>query len=101
MCIRDRGIEAGLVDVATVKPLDISPLSESESQPDMIVTIEDNSVAGGFGAQLASKLAGSNIRVMELGWPDAFIPQGTCSQLSERYGLTPVSYTHLDVYKRQ
>lgn len=42
----------------------------------MIVTIEDNSVAGGFGAQLASKLAGSNIRVMELGWPDDFIPQG-------------------------
>lgn len=89
--LADKGIEAGLVDVATVKPLDISPLSESESQPDMIVTIEDNSVAGGFGAQLASKLAGSNIRVMELGWPDDFIPQGTCSQLSERYGLTPES----------
>lgn len=89
--LSSRGIEAGLVDVAKVKPIDLSPLSDLADRPDLIVTIEDNSVSGGFGSCLASELALTDIKVMNFGWPDAFIPQGTCSQLSERYGLTPES----------
>ncbi len=79
------------MDVVKVKPIDLSPLSDLADRPDLIVTIEDNSVSGGFGSCLASELALTDIKVMNFGWPDAFIPQGTCSQLSERYGLTPES----------
>lgn len=84
-----RGIEAGLVDITTVKPMDLSPLSGLDRDPDMIVTIEDNSLAGGFGAQLASELSGSGTKIINFGWPDDFIPQGTFDQLAQKYGLAP------------
>jgi len=83
--LKDKGINAGLVEVSTVKPLDLSPLDFS----DFIVTIEDHSIIGGLGQQLASKLANDGKTILNIGWPDEFIQQGSFDQLAEKYGLTP------------
>lgn len=87
--LKDKGINAGLVEVSTVKPLDLSPLDDS----DFIVTIEDHSIIGGLGQQLASKLANDGKTIMNIGWPDEFVQQGTFDQLADKYGLTPEKIT--------
>ena len=83
-----RGIDAGLVDVTKVKPLDLSVLDEN-NMPETIITIEDNTVIGGFGHQLAAELSDKPVKVINFAWPDEFIPQGSVDQLLDRYGLTP------------
>lgn len=77
-----RGIDAGLVDVTTVKPLDLTPLADA---PKHIVTIEDGVLTGGFGERFAS--AAKEFDVISFGWPDRFIEHGSCGQLYEKYGL--------------
>ncbi len=87
--LNSKGISAGLVEVASVKPLDLEPFYQLSHKPETIVTIEDNSLAGGFGTKLSSQLAGTATEVLKFGWPDEFVPQGTFEQLTDRFGLTP------------
>ncbi len=91
--LKEKGIDAGLVDVSSVKPLDLNPLEDCSLSPELIVTIEDNSLSGGFGMQMNAKLMNSKIKTLNFGWPDAFVPQGTFNELADKYGLTPEKIT--------
>ena len=103
--LRDRGYDAGLVDVTTVKPLDLSLLSKDCH---LLVTLEDNVLEGGFGQQAAAVLASASAndekkrffsrreegtKVLRFGWPDSFIEHGSVAELREKYGLTPEKIT--------
>ena len=88
--LENHGIKAGLVEVSQIKPLDISPIKECSCNTRLIATIEDNSLSGGFGQQMASKISGLPYNIMNFGWPDEFIPQGTVDELADKYGLTPI-----------
>ncbi len=88
--LENHGIKAGLVEVSQIKPLDISPIKECNCNTRLIATIEDNSLSGGFGQQMASKISGLPYNIMNFGWPDEFIPQGTVDELADKYGLTPI-----------
>lgn len=86
-----QGIQAGLVNARFVKPLDEEMLGRLAREVGMIVTVEDNMLAGGFGSAVLEylsdqKLAG--VRVLRLGFPDKFVEHGTRKQLLEKYGLT-------------
>ena len=87
--LKERGISSGLVDVATVKPMDL----ELYENTDLIVSIEDHSIIGGFGQQLTASLNEKNVDILTIGWPDEFVPQGTFDQLADRYGLTAEKIT--------
>lgn len=87
-----KGIKAGLVDVETVKPLDISAFC-SDNPPELIVTIEDNLVSGGFGQHLCGALSETGVKIINFGWPDNFIEHGSCSELTDKYGLTAEKIT--------
>ncbi len=84
--LASKGIEAGLVNVTTVKPLDLSPM---DKLPKTIVTIEDNTIVGGFGQQMAAQFSKTDTKVLNFAWPDEFVPQGSVGELMDRYGLTP------------
>ena len=84
--LKERGIDAGLVNVGITKPLDISAYTGAK----FVVTIEDNTVAGGFGQSMAAALAEQDAEVLIFGWPDRFIEQGSFEQLADKYGLTAV-----------
>lgn len=86
--LAEKGIEAGLVNVTKVKPLDTSLLDDN-NLPEYIVTIEDNTIIGGFGHQMAAYLSDKPTKVINIAWPDEFIPQGSVDQLMDRYGLSP------------
>ena len=94
---KEYGINAGLVDVAVVKDGSEKPsletylIDKDGDLPNLIVTLEDNVVTGGFGAYLTGLLTEecimSNKYIMILGWPDKFIQHGDTADLFEIYGL--------------
>ena len=88
--LKERGIYASLVPVSQIKPLDQPELMERIGQVKHIVTLEDNTLLGGFGQMLCSVVAErgiQDIRITTIGWPDKFIEHGSVDQLFEKYGL--------------
>ena len=88
--LKDRGIDAGLVDVEIVKPLDLDAF---EKNCRLLVTIEDNDICSGFGMHLAAELKNEEIKILNFGWPDKFIEQGSFEELAGQYGLMPEQIT--------
>ncbi|MGC8832598.1 MAG: transketolase C-terminal domain-containing protein, partial [Armatimonadota bacterium] len=86
-----RGIQCTVVNVRTVKPLDAQLICELADTVPLLVTVEENSLAGGFGSGVLEALnsAGKEgVRVVRLGIPDAFIEHGNRQMLLARLGLT-------------
>ena len=84
--LKEKGINAGLVDVEIAKPLDLIAVDRNCR---LLVTLEDNDVSGGFGMHLTSALKNDDINILNFGWPDKFIEQGSYDELAEKYGLMP------------
>lgn len=83
--LEKRGIEAGVVEAAVIKPLELSAFQDGK----LCVTIEDNLLAGGFGEKFR-RISGAK-EVLSFGWPDQFIEHGDCGSLYRKYGLDPES----------
>ncbi len=88
-----RGVEARVLDVHTLKPMDEGAVLKAASETSGIVTVEEHSVIGGLGGAIAEVLAERMpTRVIRIGVRDAF---GRTSRdyrrLLEIYGLTPES----------
>ncbi|MGI6735845.1 MAG: 1-deoxy-D-xylulose-5-phosphate synthase [Anaerovoracaceae bacterium] len=88
--LRGSGIEAGVVNARFAKPVDRAGLIGSARRTKLIVTLEDNVLNGGFGDNAAREIDFSNdlAEVIRLGWPDVFLPQGSCEEIRRHYGLT-------------
>ena len=84
-----RGVSCGVVDARFIKPLDEERLRDAAGRR-LLVTLEDNALAGGFGSAVNEKLAAWGLRanVMNLGLPDRFIEQGAVAEQLEECGLT-------------
>jgi 1-deoxy-D-xylulose-5-phosphate synthase len=81
----------GHYDFRFAKPLDTGLLGKISGTYEHIVTVEDGSLAGGFGSAVLEYLADQKtlIPVTRLGIPDAFIHQGTPEELYREVGLDP------------
>ena len=85
-------IKATVVNMRFIKPLDTAMLGWLlERQPELLVTLEENALAGGFGSAVLEFMADAEKRCMVLrfGIEDKFIEHGSCPQLLEKCGLTP------------
>jgi len=78
-----------LIDARFLKPLDTEFLSEIDNNVDYIISMEDNSLIGGFGNSLKSFFSESNTRVISFGYPDKFITHGKIGLLKELVGINP------------
>lgn len=90
--ILDReGIHAEVVNMRFVKPIDHDMLDDVAGRFDHLVTIEDNTIRGGFGSAVLEGLQeiGKPSRVLTLGLPDEFVEHGLPAQLHEMLGLDP------------
>ena len=89
--LKEEGTHVSLVNARFVKPLDKDMIIEFARTHSIIVTIEDNSLIGGFGSQVLECLASEGIEkeVLCLGIPDRFIHQGSVDKLREELGLDP------------
>lgn len=83
-------IDATVVDMRFVKPLDEELVLQLASEHELLVTIEENVISGGAGSGVIETLmSAKNIKpVLQLGIPDRFIHQGTQAELYEELGLT-------------
>lgn len=78
------GIEAEVVNMRFIKPLDEKLIFSICSRFHYIVTVEDNSICGGFGSavlECVSKNHSLNVQIKIHGIPDEFIEHGTCAEL--------------------
>jgi 1-deoxy-D-xylulose-5-phosphate synthase len=85
------GIEVGVINARFVKPLDRELLVEAAREYGTLVTVEDNVLAGGFGAAVVELLAdeGLSPRVVRLGIPDRFIEHAKPEEQHEEVGISP------------
>ena len=88
--LRRDHIEAWVVNARFAKPIDKELLSEIASSVALMVTVEENTVKGGFGDAVSEMLAerGLTTPLAMLGLPDKFICHGRRGQLLEEVGLT-------------
>jgi len=82
------GIRAGLVNMRFVKPLDEDLIKKIVKKIHRIVTVEENTLYGGFGSGIKEILAADSARILSIGLPDRFIEHGSSEELREKYGLT-------------
>ena len=82
-------LDATVVNMRYVKPLDARMTLRMARHHELLVTLEENVVAGGAGSAVAECLAehGVSIPVLHLGLPDRFLPHGTREQLLREAGL--------------
>jgi transketolase len=55
--LKDEGIDAGIVNIHTVKPLDVSLILKCAEKTGALVTAEEHSIVGGLGGAVAEKVA--------------------------------------------
>ncbi|WP_029789186.1 MULTISPECIES: 1-deoxy-D-xylulose-5-phosphate synthase [Vibrio] len=82
-------LNATVADMRFVKPLDEALIRQLAAEHDVLVTLEENAIAGGAGAGVIEFMMQDKIikPVLNLGLPDRFIPQGTQDELHEELGL--------------
>jgi 1-deoxy-D-xylulose-5-phosphate synthase len=83
------GLDASVVNMRFIKPLDAALVLELASTHDALVTLEDGAIAGGAGSAVAELLAAHGIEVpqLQLGLPDAFLEHATREQMLAEAGL--------------
>ncbi len=82
-------IDATVANMRFVKPLDAALVQELAASHELLVTLEDNVVAGGAGSGVSELLAaeGVLVRVLHLGLPDGFVEHGSREQILADCGL--------------
>ena len=82
-------LNATVVDMRFVKPLDVELVTQLASTHALIVTIEEGSVMGGAGSAVSEALSAAGFvkQVLQLGLPDQFIDHGDAQQLLAQCGL--------------
>ena len=86
--LSSQGIDAGIIDMHTIKPLDEEILVEAASIGP-VVTAEEHSVIGGLGGATAEVLCRRNpVRMAMVGQHDTFGESGKPDELKEKYGMT-------------
>jgi transketolase len=87
--LADKGIDAEIINIHTIKPLDEEAILASVGKTRCVVTAEEHQFNGGLGDSVAQLLARKMPLPLEMvGVNDSFGESGTPDQLMEKYGLT-------------
>ncbi len=86
--LQKNGISAGLINARFVKPLDGNLILSEAKKSGRVITVEDNTIKGGFGDAVTEFLSQYGIRVRIIGINDFFPEQGDRKFLMEKYGLS-------------
>ena len=89
--LTDLGYDVAVINPRFTKPIDAATTLFFAEGSDLIVTMEDHALPGGYGSSVVELLNEHQIQtpVMRVGWPDQFIEHATsANHLREKYGLT-------------
>lgn len=87
--LAEDGIQARLINMASIKPIDISCIEKAAKETGAIVTAEEHNIIGGLGSAVAEVIAEiMPVPVIRVGVKDTFGESGKPNLLMEKYGLT-------------
>nr|MBP7928308.1 transketolase family protein [Patescibacteria group bacterium] len=84
-----KGPSLEIINVHTIKPLDVETIVKSAKKTGLVMTVEEHQVAGGLGSAIAEALSEIHpTKVHRMGAQDTFGESGTYEELLEKYGLS-------------
>ena len=92
--LTERGYDAAVVNPRFTKPIDENAAEFFGKASDLVVTMEDHVLSGGYGSGVIELFADRRITtpVIRIGWPDQFVEHATSvNDLREKYGFTIAS----------
>jgi transketolase len=88
--LAEEGIQAEVINMSTIKPLDEEAILQSVKKTGRVVTAEEHSIIGGLGSAVAELVTEHfPVPVRRVGIKDVFGESGTPGQLLEKFNLTP------------
>jgi len=88
----EHGVEPTVADARFAKPLDAKLIDSLVAEHDVLVTVEENVLSGGFGSAVLEHLADrdllGDVRVLRFGLPDRYVTHGKPGLLRAEVGLT-------------
>jgi len=86
--LEEKGVSVELINIHTIKPLDIAAIIKSISKTKCAVSVEEHNIIGGLGDSIAQVAATHlPIPIEYIGTKDSFGESGTPTQLLTKYGL--------------
>jgi 1-deoxy-D-xylulose-5-phosphate synthase len=85
------GIAATVADARFAKPIDSGLLAQLAAEHDLLVTVEEGVLGGGFGSavwETLNEAGGAPIRILRVGVPDKYVTHGAPALLHEEIGFT-------------
>ena len=86
--LQSKGIDAEIINIPVIKPLDTKTIVESVNKTGLAVTVENHSILGGLGSAVCETLSeNAPHKVLRIGINDTFGQSGTPNELLKHYGL--------------
>lgn len=89
--LAEEGIDARVINIHTIKPIDAELIQKAAKETGKIVTVEEHSIIGGLGDAVCEALREQPVPVYKIGVNDEFGHSGPAVKLLEMYGLTAPS----------
>ncbi len=91
--LKEKGYACSLINARFIKPLDGDMLIRMAESHDLIVTMEDNVLSGGYGEHVTEFCEMNRLRagILNIAVPDEFVPHGSIAVLREKLGMDPAS----------
>lgn len=87
--LAEKGINARVIDMHTIKPIDKDILAKASKETGFIVTVEEHNVTGGLGGAVCEAICDTApCKVLRIGVEEKYGKSGTPAALLEKYGLT-------------
>jgi 1-deoxy-D-xylulose-5-phosphate synthase len=88
--LAERGMNVTVADARFAKPIDAGLAAQLAAEHDLLVTVEEGVLAGGFGSAVWETLsdAGLAARILRVGLPDRYVTHGAPKLLHEHVGFT-------------
>ncbi len=89
--LAESGIEVTVADARFAKPIDAALAAQLAAEHDLLVTVEEGVLAGGFGSAVWETLSDGGMapRMLRVGIPDRYVTHGAPKLLHEEVGFTP------------
>jgi transketolase len=87
--LKEDGIEVGVINMHTIKPIDKETIMEAAKKTKLIVTVEEHNIVGGLGSAVTEVIAQEQRTccVKRIGIPDIFVTIGSYKDLLSKYKL--------------
>ncbi len=87
LMLREKGINARVLDMASLKPCDTEAIKKAAADTGRIITVEEHSMFGGLGGIVTETISEKPVPVRILGIPDENVVHGTPLEIFAHYGL--------------